>query len=133
MRVKVEWWRYAFAVVAFWALSLFGGVIPMLWNELAPRFSRYMPGDLGYLILQIASNPIGSALAVCAHNYITKDAAPLCGIVNCVTASVILAAIILLGFALAALTWAQLISMALMAAVYIWNVVNYCRDMAAAK
>ena len=133
MRVKVEWWRYAFAVVAFWVLSLFGGVIPMLWNELAPRFSRYMPGDLGYLILQIASNPIGSALAVYAHNYITKDAAPLCGIVNCVTAAVILAAIILLGFALGALTWAQLISMALMAAVYIWNVVNYCRDMAAAK
>ena len=92
-----------------------------------------MPGDLGYLILQIVSNPIGGALAVCAHNYITKDAAPLCGIVNCVTASVILAAIILLGFALGALTWAQLISMALMAAVYIWNVVNYCRDMAAAK
>lgn len=92
-----------------------------------------MPGDLGYLILQIASNPIGSALAVYAHNYITKDAAPLCGIVNCVTASVILAAVILLGLLLAALTWAQLISMALMAAVYIWNVVNYCRDMAAAK
>lgn len=92
-----------------------------------------MPGGLGYLILQTVSNPIGSAPAVCAHNYITKDAAPLCRIVNCVTASVILAAIILLGFALGALTWAQHISMALMAAVYIWNVVNYCRDMAAAK
>ncbi|HIS66114.1 MAG TPA: hypothetical protein IAC18_00990 [Candidatus Scatomorpha merdipullorum] len=49
------------------------------------------------------------------------------------TASVILAAVILLGLLPAALTWAQLISMALMAAVYIWNVVNYCRDMAAAK
>ena len=127
MNNRVKWWRYLLATGAFWGLSLFGGVIPMLWNELSPMFSRYMPGDLGYLILQVISNAIGCMIAVYSLNYITSNSAPVCGIVNCVIASTLLAVMIILGYTLNTFTLAHYISFGLMIAVYLWNIVAYTK------
>ena len=73
-KIKLKWWNYVLAVLAFWVLSLFGGVIPMLINALQPQFARYMPGDLGYAILYISATAIGAADAVA----VPKGHTPYC-------------------------------------------------------
>lgn len=50
----------------------------MLMNAIQPRFSRWMPGDLGYEILRICANGIGCMFAVYAFEHVTEGRAPVC-------------------------------------------------------
>lgn len=94
----------------------------MLMNAIQPRFSRWMPGDLGYEILRICANGIGCMFAVYAFEHVTEGRAPVCGIINCVIGAVIVAAIVGLGALYNVLTWTYIICYGLMFAVYVWGV-----------
>lgn len=126
---RPAWWRYLFGIISFWLLSAFGGLIPMLWNALSPRFSRYMPGDLGYLILCLCANAIGAMLAICALRSIVQHKAPLCGVINCVVAIVLDVVLVVLAIFYANATWSTLISYTLMVLVYIWGACIFAKEL----
>lgn len=128
-RSHPAWWKYILAVVAFWLLSVFGGIIPMLFNALQPRFARYMPGDLGYEILRVVANCIGSLFGILAFDSIVDNNAPVCGIINCVIAAVLLVVLVLLVFFFGSAPIASYISYLLMIAVYIWGIKRFAKGI----
>lgn len=88
---KTAWWRYVLAVLAYLALALFGGSLIMIINAFSPRAGRYVPGDLGYTVLQIATGPVGIVLANVAYMKIMNEKHPvLLVVLNTVMATVFL-------------------------------------------
>lgn len=47
-RSHPAWWKYILAVVAFWLLSVFGGIIPMLFNAFG---SAPIASYISYLLM----------------------------------------------------------------------------------
>lgn len=72
-RTKITWWRYALAVVAYAVLFFVGGFVLVLWNALSPRAYRYVPGDLGYTIMQVLTGPAGIVIANYAVTSLLQD------------------------------------------------------------
>jgi hypothetical protein len=128
-KIKLKWWNYVLAVLAFWVLSLFGGVIPMLINALQPQFARYMPGDLGYAILYISATAIGCIIAVAAFNGITEHRSPVCGLVNCIIAFLFMLFLCVSTFFTGLATWERTIAYVLVFAVYIYAIVKYSKQI----
>lgn len=128
---KLKWWKYILAILAFWALSLFGGIIPMLINALQPQFARYMPGDLGYAILYVSATAIGCVIAVAAFNGITEHRAPVCGLVNCIIALLFMLFLCVSTFFTGLATWARTIAYVLVFIVYIYAIVKYAKQIKA--
>lgn len=128
-KIKLKWWNYVLAVLAFWLLSLFGGIIPMLINALQPQFARYMPGDLGYAILYISATAIGCIIAVAAFNGITEHRAPVCGLVNCIIAFLFMLFLCVSTFFTGLATWDRTIAYVLVFAVYIYAIVKYSKQI----
>ena len=127
--MRVKWYAYIGAILAFWALSVFGGLVPMLFNLLQPRFARWMPGDLGYEILRICANGIGCALAILAFEHITNGRTPVCGMVNCVIGAVIIVVIVVLCWLVNVLTLTYILSYGLMLAAYIWGIFRFSKQV----
>lgn len=73
MEKKTEWWRFLLAVPAFLILSVIGGSVVLLFNAFMPYAGRYRSGDLGYLVLQIATGPVGVILANVVYTKIMQE------------------------------------------------------------
>ncbi|MGI6027272.1 MAG: hypothetical protein ACOX7G_09935 [Candidatus Scatomorpha sp.] len=122
---RISWWKYIAAILAFWLLSIFGGSVPMLINALSPAYLKYYPGDLGYSILYICSTAIGCGLAVAAFNGITDHKAPVCGLVNCLIAAILMIALCINTFIVEGFSIGVTIIFALVLIVYGYAIAKY--------
>lgn len=73
MEEKTKWWRFLLAIPAFLVLSVVGGSIILIANSFMPYGGRYMKGDLGYVVLQVATGPVGVVLANYVYMKIMKE------------------------------------------------------------
>ncbi len=120
-------WKKIVGIILFWVLAMFGGIIPMLWNALAPYYARYVPGDLGYYLLKLLSTAIGAILAMYALCVITKKKHAILCIVNNVIAATVFAVVVILGLIWGTTSTFDNISISLAAVAFIigspiiWN------------
>ena len=129
--MKISIGRKILAAFAFWGLALFGGVIVMLWNALAPYFAQYRAGDLGYAVLQTIATPIGAILAAEAADSITNGICKLFCMVNCVIAATAFATITFLNLWMGGGSLQSMISMALSICVFVYCAHSFSKEISA--
>jgi hypothetical protein len=125
----VPFWKKLLAVISFWVLTQVGGAVIFIWNALSP--GQYRPGDLGYVLMQMASNLVGFVLAVWVVKKITDDKCPVLEIVNStifVTLSVVLVAFNLISGSVNFLRNTAMVLAAIGACVHIFNTAKEMRS-----
>ncbi len=126
--MKISFIRKCMAVLAFWALAIFGGAIVMLWNAIAPSISQYRPGDLGYIILQTISTAVGAILAMWAADSIMRGNGKVLCMVNCIIAATFYAGLAGVNTLLGGMPVKEFISMGLAAIISIYCARMYSKE-----
>lgn len=112
------------ATIVFWACTLFGGIIPMLWNAISPHFAQYRQGDFGYYILEVVANAIGAAIGIWVYNSITNEKCQNGLMINCVIAATVIAMLVIFSLLLNSFTITGILALALECAVYVFKAVT---------
>lgn len=127
MDKKREVGRVILLTLAFWVLVMFGPILVSLWNALSPRYARYYPGDLGYLVIMTLAQGIACVMAFCAASGIGTERHNVAVFANVVIAATVLGSLGLWG--LIAQRWQNAISLLIGMAVLIVAAVSTAKEM----